>query len=61
MVLTTNGWAHHHILEYNPDEDPDSDLNERVIDRVDDKYNVNDCWYCYSEDRYLEFLDHSKL
>lgn len=60
MVLTTNWWCHHHILEYNSAEDPDEDLNERVIDRVDDHYNVNDCWYCYSQDKYLEFLDHSK-
>ena len=59
MVLTTNGEAHHHILEYDQQEDADNDMDERVMAIVDELYNVNNCRYSYSTNKVLTFTDHS--
>jgi len=60
MVLTTDGAAHHHVVDYNPDDDPDYDMDERIQNYVDDLYNTNDCWFVYSTTNVLKFTDHDQ-
>lgn len=60
IIVLTMWWeAHRHLLSYNKDEDLDNNLDERVLNRVDDKYNTNNCRYTYSIERILPIIDHT--
>lgn len=62
MVLTLDGRAHHHVLDYSSEEDKDNDwIDSFVMDFVSEHYGIDDCRYVYDENKYLEFLDHSNI